>query len=69
LERQRKKPVSRKGKNDPGSVLISERGIYAASPFKAIMALKRTEARAPSASQDTAMSPVRLPFGGDCANL
>jgi hypothetical protein len=30
-----------------GSVLISERGIYAASPFKAIRALKRAKARAP----------------------
>jgi hypothetical protein len=29
------------------SVLISERGIYAASPFKAIRALKRAKARAP----------------------
>jgi hypothetical protein len=33
-----------------GSILISERGIYAASPFKAIGALKRAEARAPSAN-------------------
>jgi hypothetical protein len=37
-----------------GSVLISERGIYAASPFKAIGALKRAKARAPSANQDIA---------------
>jgi 23S rRNA pseudouridine1911/1915/1917 synthase len=37
-----------------GSVLISGRGIYAASPFKAIMALKRAKARAPSKNRDTA---------------
>jgi hypothetical protein len=36
------------------SVLISERGIYAASPFKASRALKRAKARAPSANSDTA---------------
>jgi hypothetical protein len=30
-------------------VLISERGIYAASPFKEIIELKRVETRAPSA--------------------
>jgi hypothetical protein len=35
------------------NVLISERGIYAASPFKAISMLKRVETRAPSAKYDT----------------
>jgi hypothetical protein len=37
--------------NLAGSVLISERGIYAASPFKAIRALKWAEARAPVKSE------------------
>jgi hypothetical protein len=43
-----------------GSVLISERGIYAASTFKAIRSLKRAKARAPSANQDTAKKFLQL---------
>jgi len=37
-----------------GSVLISERGIDAASAVKAMAALKRAEARAPPANEDVA---------------
>jgi len=43
-----------KGKAQMGSVLILERGIYAASPFKAMAALKRAKARAPPANEGAA---------------
>jgi hypothetical protein len=41
-------------------VLISERGIYAASLFKAVWALKRAEARAPRQIQPTPLIPILL---------
>jgi hypothetical protein len=43
-----------------GSILISERGIYAASTFKAIRALKRAKARVPLANQDITVAESRL---------
>src|ERR1019366_9318759 len=45
-----------------GSVLISERGIYAASSFKAIGALKRAKARAPKQIGTLLFSPSAFRF-------
>jgi hypothetical protein len=46
-----------------------ERGIYAASAFKAKAALKRAKARAPSAARDIAQARFKLTTSPPCDNL